>query len=249
MRIAAIADMHSNYAALEAVLADIGTQGVDRIVCLGDMASGPLDARRTLDMLMALDADFVRGNHDRYLFDRPRDQMGAWDKIAFDQLGTPHLDWLRSLPATRVLNDDVFLCHATPGDDETYWLETVNPDGAIRMSDLAAIEAHAEGLTQSLILGAPTPIPRAVRLSDGRLIVNPGSAGCPGYRDKHPYPHLMQTGTPDASYAIIERAAAGWSVTFRLIPYDHAAMAALARHNGMASYADTLESGWVKPAG
>ncbi|MBI5132847.1 MAG: metallophosphoesterase family protein [Rhodopseudomonas palustris] len=248
MRIAAIADMHSNHAALEAVLADIRTQGVDRIVCLGDMASGPLDARRTLDMLMALDADFVLGNHDRYLLDRLRDKMGAWDKIAFDRLEAHHLDWLRTIPATRVLDDAVFLCHATPSNDETYWLETVNPDGAIRMSDLAAIEAHAEGLTQSLILCAHTHIPRAVRLGDGRLIVNPGSAGCPGYRDRHPYPHLMQTGTPDASYAIIDGAKGTWQASLRLIPYDHQAMAALARQNGMASYADTLASGWVKPA-
>jgi putative phosphoesterase len=248
MRIAAIADMHSNYAALEAVLADIRKQSVDTIVCLGDMASGPLDARRTMDMLMALDAEFVLGNHDRYLIDRPRDKMGPWDGIAFDQLDARHLDWLRSLPATRVLNDDVLLCHATPGNDETYWLETVNPDGTIRMSDLSAVEAHAEGIAQSLILCAHTHIPRAVRLRDGRLIVNPGSAGCPGYRDRTPYPHLMQTGTPDASYAILDRADGGWQVALRLIPYDHVAMAALARQNGMAGYADTLATGWVEPA-
>ncbi|ABD05342.1 Metallophosphoesterase [Rhodopseudomonas palustris HaA2] len=248
MRIAAIADMHSNYAALEAVLADIGRQGVDHLVCLGDMASGPLDARRTLDMLMALDMTVVLGNHDRYLLDRPRDEMGAWDKIALDQLDAQHLDWLRAIPATRVLDGEVFLCHATPSNDETYWLETVNPDGAIRMSDLAAIEAGAEGIAQSLILCAHTHIPRAVRLRDGRLIVNPGSAGCPGYRDKLPYPHLMQTGTPDASYAILDRRDGEWQVSLRLIPYDHAAMAALARQNGMAAYADTLASGWVKPA-
>jgi len=45
MRFAAIADIHGNYLALEAVLADICTQGIDAIVNLGDMVSGPLDAR------------------------------------------------------------------------------------------------------------------------------------------------------------------------------------------------------------
>lgn len=245
MRIAAIADMHGNYAALEAVLADIGRQGVDHLVCLGDMASGPLDARRTLDILMGLDMTVVLGNHDRYLIDRPRDKMGSWDKIAFDQLDKHHLDWLRTIPATRVLDEAVFLCHATPNNDETYWLETVNPDGAIRMSDLVAIEARADGIAQSLILCAHTHIPRAVRLGDGRLIVNPGSAGCPGYRDRHPYPHLMQTGTPDASYAILEQAAQQWQVSLRHVPYDHAAMAAMARHNGMPDLAKALATGWI----
>jgi hypothetical protein len=52
MRLAAIADIHGNHLALDAVLADIHTQGIDQIVNLGDMASGPLDARKTMDRLM-----------------------------------------------------------------------------------------------------------------------------------------------------------------------------------------------------
>ena len=50
------------------------------------MASGPLDARRTMDMLMALDAVHVLGNHDRYLIDRPPEKMGSWDRPAHAQL-------------------------------------------------------------------------------------------------------------------------------------------------------------------
>ena len=80
MRFAAIADIHGNYLALEAVLADIRTQGVDAIINLGDMVSGPLDARRTMDVLMALDAVHVLGNHDRYLIDRPHEKMGSWER-------------------------------------------------------------------------------------------------------------------------------------------------------------------------
>ena len=63
-----------------------------------------------------------------------------------------------------------------------------------------------EGITQSLILCAHTHIARAVRLRDGRLIVNPGSVGSPGYRDNHPFPHVIEAGTPDARYAILELA-------------------------------------------
>jgi hypothetical protein len=46
MRFAVIADVHGNYLALEAVLADIRELGIADIVNLGDMASGALDARR-----------------------------------------------------------------------------------------------------------------------------------------------------------------------------------------------------------
>ena len=85
MRLAAIADVHGNYLALEAVLADIRAQGIGEIVNLGDMASGPLDARPTMDALMALDAVHVLGNHDRYLIDRPPEKMGSWDRPAHAQ--------------------------------------------------------------------------------------------------------------------------------------------------------------------
>ncbi len=243
MRFAAIADIHGNYLALEAVIADIRAQGIDEIVNLGDMASGPLDARRTMDALMALDAVHVLGNHDRYLIDRPPERMGSWDRPAHAQLDAVHLDWLRAVPPTKLFRDQVFLCHATPDSDEVYWLETVLPDGAVRMASLKAIEAAAEGITQPLILCGHSHIACAAKLRDGRMIVNPGSVGLPGYRDIKPFPHVMQAGSPDARYAILDFFDGVWRVTFRHVAYDHDAMAALARRNGQPELASALATG------
>jgi diadenosine tetraphosphatase ApaH/serine/threonine PP2A family protein phosphatase len=245
MRFAAIADVHGNSLALEAVIADIRALGIDTIVNLGDMASGPLDARRTMDALMALDAVHVLGNHDRYLIDRPPEKMGSWDRPAHAQLDAHHLDWLRTLPPTKVFRDQVFLCHAMPDNDEAYWLETVLPDGTVRMASLEAIEKAADGIAQRLILCGHSHLARAVRLADGRMIVNPGSVGSPGYRDIHPFPHVVEAGTPDARYAILELADGAWRVTFRHVPYDHDAMAALARQNGQPELASALATGWI----
>jgi diadenosine tetraphosphatase ApaH/serine/threonine PP2A family protein phosphatase len=244
MRFAAIADIHGNYLALEAVIADIRAQGIADIVNLGDMVSGPFDARRTMELLMQLDAVHVLGNHDRYLIDRPRERMGSWDGPAYEQLDAGHLDWIRRVPPTRVFRDRVFLCHATPANDEVYWLETVAPDGSVHMSSLDAIEPAAAGIEQSLILCAHSHIPRSVRLRDGRMVVNPGSVGCPGYRDSVPFPHVMETGTPDAGYAILELRAARWQVAFRHVPYDHDAAAALARQS-RSKWVNALSTGWV----
>ena len=247
MRFAAIADVHGNYLALEAVLADIRALGIADIVNLGDMASGALDARRTMDMLTALDAVHVLGNHDRYLIDRAPEKMGAWDRPAHAQLDPAHLDWLRAVPMTRVFQDRVFLCHATPASDEIYWLERAMPDGTVQMASLETIEAAAKGIEQSLILCGHSHIARAVRLTDGRLIVNPGSVGCPGYRDSYPpFPHVVEAGTPDARYAILELAGNAWQVSFRHVPYDHDAMAQLARKNRMPALASALATGWIR---
>lgn len=245
MRFAAIADVHGNHLALEAVLADIRAHGVTDIVNLGDMASGPLDARRTMDRLMALDAVHVLGNHDRWLIDRPVEKMGAWERPAYPQLNAAHFDWLRTVPATRVFRDQVFLCHATPADDNVYWLEAVTPEGAVTMAPLDAIEKEAEGISLPLILCGHTHVARAVRLRDGRLVVNPGSVGGPGFSYNVPFAHRIEAGTPDARYAILELTPAGWSVTFRHVPYDNAAMAALAARNGDKEFALALSTGWV----
>jgi predicted phosphodiesterase len=246
MRFAAIADVHGNYLALEAVIADIRAQGIDEIVNLGDMASGPLDARRTVDALMALDAIHVRGNHDRWLIDRPVEKMGAWERPAYAQLDSGHLDWLRTVPPTLIFRDQVFLCHATPADDNVYWLETVTPEGSVTMSPLDAIEKEAEGISQSLILCGHTHIARAVRLGDGRMVVNPGSVGGPGFSYNVPFPHRIEAGTPDARYAILELVAGSWRATFRHVPYDNDAMAALARRNGDFEFASALATGWIR---
>jgi diadenosine tetraphosphatase ApaH/serine/threonine PP2A family protein phosphatase len=246
VRFAAIADVHGNHLALAAVIADIRAQGIEEIINLGDMASGPLDARRTMDVLMALDAVHVRGNHDRWLIDRPVEKMGSWERPAYAQLDAAHLDWLRTVPSTQIFRDQVFLCHATPADDNLYWLETVTPDGSVGMAPLQAIEKEAEGISQRLILCGHTHIARAVRLGDGRLVVNPGSVGGPGFSHNVPFPHVIEAGTPDARYAILELMSGSWRVTFRHVPYDNEAMAALARRNGDPEFASALATGWIR---
>jgi predicted phosphodiesterase len=245
LRFAAIADIHGNALALEAVLADIDAQGIGDVVNLGDSLSGPLEASRTADLLMAFDFPTIRGNHDRYLIDRPRSEMHSWEADAFDDLRPIHFDWLSSLPINRVWRGEVHMFHATPDDDNLYWLEAVSADGLVHRKPLAEIEALAAGITAPLILCGHSHLPRAIRLSDGRMIVNPGSVGCPAYDDDQPFYHKIEAGTPHASYAVIEKAAAGWQVSFRLIPYDHRAMAELARSRGRHDWAQALATGRV----
>lgn len=247
MRFAAIADIHGNCAALEAVLADIAAHGIatDSIVNLGDCLSGPLEAGRTADLLLSLDLVSVRGNHDRYLIEHEAGNMHAWEADAFRQLTPAHLDWLRGLPFSRVWRDEVFLCHAVPKDDHTYWLEEVKPDGSVCLKPLVEIERLADGISQSLILCGHSHLPRAVRLPDGRLIVNPGSVGCPAYDDNTPYYHRVEAGTPMASYAICERQSGVWSVTFRLVNYDHMSQSRLAAANDRPAWEAGLATGWL----
>ena len=246
MRFAAIADIHGNCSALEAVLADIDSQGIDEVVNLGDHFSGPLEAGRTADLLIERGFPSIRGNHDRWLVETPPEEMGASDAAANAQLTDRHRAWLDALPATLVFRGDVFLCHGTPTSDMDYWLERVTDDAIVHSAGIEDIEKEAEGVGQSLILCGHTHIPRAVRLRDGRLVVNPGSVGAPGYDNDVPVPHVVQAGTPDACYAVIERRGGRWHVGFRHVPYDNMAMAEMARAAGRPEWANALATGWVR---
>lgn len=248
VRFAVIADIHGNARALEAVLADMDALGLTEAVNLGDHFSGPLEAAATAKLLRERDFASIRGNHDRWLIETDPADMGPSDKAAFDQLGSADLDWLASLPASRMVFGDVLLCHGTPKSDVTYWLERVEPDGTIRSASLDEIESEARDVAARLILCGHTHIPRLVRLRDGRSVLNPGSVGCPAYDDDAPFYHVMQTGTPNASYAIVEGSADAWRISFRSVPYASAEMADLARANGRSDWAKGLATGWFEGA-
>lgn len=244
MKFAAIADVHGNFVALEVVLADISAIGLTEVVNLGDHVSGPLEPRRTADLLIERGFPSIRGDQDRRLVEL--DPAGKSHRTDYMQLDRSHLDWLANLQPTMVYHDDVFLCHGTPSSDTAYWLDQVTDDAIIQATPIEDVEAEAFGITASLILCGHTHIPRVVRLRDGRLVVNPGSVGCPGYSGDKPVYHKMQAGTPDACYVIVERKRLGWSVTFRYVPYDHTSMAEMARRNGLPEWASALATGWVR---
>jgi predicted phosphodiesterase len=150
------------------------------------------------------------------------------------------------MPATLLYKDDVLLCHGSPRGDETYWLDRVTSSGLIAAAPIEDVEAEAADVEASLVLCGHTHIPRVVRLRDGQLVVNAGSVGCPGYLGTDPVDHVVEAGTPDACYAILERRQKQWCVTFRYVPYNNMRMAELAATNGNPVWASALATGWVR---
>ncbi|MCM5558742.1 metallophosphoesterase [Pleomorphomonas sp. JP5] len=247
MRIAILSDIHGNADALTAVLDDLADRSVDATLCLGDHLSGPLEARRTADMLMTSSIACIAGNHDRVLVTTPRSEMGPSDGHAYDQLSGAHVAWLKGLPASLSVGP-VIAWHGTPASDIEYWLETVE-GGRMRLADRDLVEDRARGVTaaigpSSLLLCGHTHVPRIARLKCGAVVVNPGSVGLQGYTDDAPV-HIMQVGAPEARYAIAEKRANGWAVVHHAVPYDTANVVRLAREAGREEWVSALESGWI----
>ncbi|SEK44479.1 phosphoesterase, MJ0936 family [Xaviernesmea oryzae] len=247
-RIAVLADIHGNLMALDAVLADIDGQGISEIVNLGDHLSGPLDPAGTAERLMQRPMSAIAGNHDQYLLTLAPDAMGLSDRFAHASLTPAHRAWLGSLPATRQ-SGALFLCHGTPLSDETYLLEEVVGDHQVIARGAGAVDALIGELEADILLCGHSHQPRLMRLPNGRLVLNPGSVGCPAYQDETPYPHRMECGHAMASYAVIERRGTAVDIAFRHVAYDHLAAAALAERNGRPDWAEALRSGRIGRGG
>ena len=242
MRIAVFADVHGNLLALEAVLADIASRSPDVTVNLGDCLSGPLQAAATADLLMSRDFLTIRGNHDRQLLDRPFEQMGAVDQATYSEINDSHRAWLATFPATAVL-DDMFLCHGSPDSDLTYLLEHVGPNGA-SLAPPEQVRDLVRGISQPVVLCGHTHMQRAVMVTDGPLVINPGSVGLPAFRDDVPYPHVIESGSPHARYAILDESGGHWRAAFIAVEYDWDSAAALAEKSG-SPWARAIATGYA----
>jgi predicted phosphodiesterase len=238
--LAVIADIHGNRWALEAVLQDIDRRGIQQIVNLGDHLTGPLDPAGTADLLIERGMLSICGNDDRVLFSPP-EQLSSSQRYTRDQLTEAHLNWLRSLPATAVVADELFVCH---GDlfDSPYLLEQVGASGVFLRST-REIEASVADIIQSVILCGHSHLPRTVSLPQGKLIVNPGSVGLPAYTMETPVPYAMESGSPHARYALLHKMRNEWQVEHVQVPYSSEDAAKVARDNQRSDWAEWLTTG------
>ncbi len=90
MQTALISDIHGNAEALRAVLADIDSKGIERIICLGDIIGYGPEPLECVDLVRARCAWSLMGNHDFAVlyeptnFNGPAEQAAYWTREQFD---------------------------------------------------------------------------------------------------------------------------------------------------------------------
>lgn len=170
MPVAALADIHGNIHALDAVLADPRCREADRIVVLGDVVAGTFPVE-TFDRLAALEdrVQILRGNADRIVLDRDGEES-VWVRSL---LGPERLAAVRGWPASFAIDVDelgaVRCCHAVPGSDEPI-ISPATPDDVVEAA-LAVTE-------EPTVIGGHTHV-RMDRRVGSRRFVNVGSVGRP----------------------------------------------------------------------
>lgn len=218
MRIALIADIHSNLPALEAVLKAIRGHAPDGIVSLGDQVNlGPCP-RETLALLRAEGVTCLHGNHERYILAAmagdPAYGGANFASLRFNAglLTAPEITFPEML---RV--EGATLCHAIPGDDR------------FPVFDLAQAvpRLRALRLTGHILCGHGHN-PTHIRL--GELTLDSiGSVGC------------MDKGAPGTTCYVIADIERDW-VGLRpyTIAYDTSALPGLFRAGGMADFCPVM---------
>jgi diadenosine tetraphosphatase ApaH/serine/threonine PP2A family protein phosphatase len=134
------------------------------------------------------------------------------------------------LPQTLQVADGVLAVHGTPTDDSEYLLED-KIDGRLARSTRKALDARLEGTTAQLILCGHSHNQHSAMASAGRLVVNPGSVGCPRATDNDD-PYVVEAGSPHARYAIVTERNGRWSAELIVLAYDFDVVAERARENG-----------------
>lgn len=228
---AVISDIHANQPALEAVLADVAAEGIDEILCLGDVVGyGPLPLA-CIDLVMARCQATVLGNHEQALF------AGAY---GFHTIARQAIEWTREqlepgffsgptvrarweflagLPLTHRRGPDLFV-HGSPRDPTTEYL--LAPEVDFRREKYFEVFERCERLvfvghshvpcliTDTFETRTPAELDGRWRFPDlarEKAIVNVGSVGQPRDED------------PRACYVIVDESD-GLEVRWRRVEYD-----------------------------
>lgn len=239
---AIVSDIHGNSLALQTVLADIKTRGIDTVINLGDFFFGALNAGTTWELLKQNPMLCITGNTDREILEAIDDpsakRKAGMDRIVAD-LPADAIDWLRNLPKTITYDDSFFVCHGTPQSDNEYLLEKVTANGVFVYNDedLIAKTAH---IKEPVILCGHSHVNRVIWLSNNKIILNPGSVGLPAYLGNGEHRFAMESMTPHAKYAIVTVDGEAINIEQVQCHYDWEAAAETARKNGQEDVANFL---------
>ena len=216
MRIALIADIHSNILALEAVLKAVRKHSPDRIISLGDQVNlGPCP-RETLAMLRAENVACLHGNHERYILSAMAGDPGYaganFESLRFNASLLTREEII--FPKTLELEGAVFT-HAMPDDDRFPVFD----------------ESRALPLLRGMTFERPTHIfcghgHNPTHIHMGNLTIDSiGSVGC------------MDDGAPGiAPYAMLTISNGETFLRPYDVPYDTRPMRSLFKRSGMAEY-------------
>lgn len=236
VRLALVADIHGNSVALDTVLGEVRAEGIEDVVCLGDIASDGPDPRGTIARIRELGCPTVLGNTDLDWAQAPApetggDQLTEMDRWSKELLTSEERAWLAGLAPTLLLSlgDHDLLCfHGSPRSFDDVIL------AATPSSELTPMLAGSE---KELLAGGHTH-QQLIRRFRSSTIVNPGTVGLPFDRVPATWPPTAEEAASIlnltvAEYAVLTAAEGRLSIDLRSTSYELEALAELVHRSGM----------------
>jgi putative phosphoesterase len=241
MRIGLISDIHGNLPALEAVLDQLENEGIDRYVCLGDLAVGPWPSE-SVKRLRDLGCDCILGNWDAWMLD-----------------GVPPC---ADSPIGRMLLEMGSFWAAQLDDEDLAFMRAARPQLELRVDggrSLVFFHGTPRSYNEPILAGTPTeelqhmlggfdaPVMAAghthvqmARRLPFTLVVNPGSVGLPFLE----WPVAAARVCRWAEYGILDYREDGEvEVQLRRTPYDADGFIRYALESGVP-HAEWWTSSW-----
>jgi len=202
---ALISDIHGNYEALKAVIADIDAQGADEVYFLGDVVGYGPEPESCIDLLEKRCSVFLMGNHDYAMLNvpvgfNPIAEQAIWCLKARMEPGIYSMPWKRRRwkflgnlkPAH--LDDDRLFVHASPREPVSEYILPTDPlhnpekieSLFARVEHLAFCgHTHLPGVyTEEPDFRKPDVLNHRFEITDAKAIINIGSVGQPRDRDQ-----------------------------------------------------------------
>jgi predicted phosphodiesterase len=219
MKTAIISDIHANIEALEAVFADIESQEISSVICLGDIVGYGANPNECVELIRKKCPVTLMGNHDAAALNKlSTEHFNIHAKIAIDwtikELTASSMAYLESLPVTIEQNDTSFV-HATPYEPKMWYYITSLEEAAFNFQYFRSTKCLIGHTHIPIIIGFDGKrevfvhqenILNYAATPGSRYIINVGSVGQP--RDRN----------PAACYGIIDEEAKTYS--YRRVEYD-----------------------------
>jgi predicted phosphodiesterase len=245
MRIAVISDIHGNRPALDAVLAEIEQEQVDRLVCLGDVAVGPQPSA-ALERIAETGCPVIMGNWDAAFLNGMPDMAGELGKMlvqqaawSSEQLSDSERDLIRGfVPSLELsLGDgvDALFFHGSPRAFDDLILANTPTEYLDEMFD---------GVAATVMVGGHTHF-QLFRGHRDVVVVNPGAVGLPFRSD--PAGERVRI-SPWAEYGLLTHEDGRLAVDLRRVDYDTDAYLASTLETGMP-HARWWADCWVSRSG
>ena len=117
-KVGIVGDVHAEDERLGLALSWLEKQGVDTIICTGDVADGRGDINATCALLADNNVQTVAGNHDRWLLtEKARHVENAHLRSAVSDFSLNYLQSLRQTLSVQTLMGELLLCHGMIDDD------------------------------------------------------------------------------------------------------------------------------------